>query len=477
MTTTAILWFRQDLRLGDNAALDHARKHFDQILPVYIWDTQAHSPWAPGAASRWWLHHSLQSLDADLRACGSRLIIRTGDSLSILRELLSVSSARAVLWNRCYEPAAVAHDKAIKESLDGAGGVECRGFGGALWWEPWELQTASGHPYKVFTPLWRRMLKEWRIPHIKPRPRKIASPKNMPAGDQLASLNLQPKVDWAKGFDKCWQPGEKNAQRRLGQFIQRAMTGYQQDRDVPAVAGTSGLSAHLHFGEMSPGQAIATLCQDGEPPDNEGALGFIRELAWREFSYHLLYQFPHTPEQPLNNRFAAFPWRSDYAESLRAWQQGRTGVPFVDAGMRQLWHTGWMHNRVRMIVASYLTKNLLIPWQEGARWFWDTLVDADLANNTQGWQWTAGCGADAAPYFRIFNPVSQSRRFDPQGEYLRRWLPELAPLPDKMIHAPWEASTGALRHAGISLGVHYPRPLVDLKHTRQRALAAYQQIR
>ncbi|GAB4200377.1 MAG: deoxyribodipyrimidine photo-lyase [Wenzhouxiangellaceae bacterium] len=477
MKATAIVWFRQDLRLRDNPALDYARNHYDHVIPLYIWDEKGEQPWAPGGASRWWLHHSLQALDDSLQRRDSRLLIRSGDSEDVLRDLIDQTKASAVLWNRRYEPHIIGRDKQLKQSLKD-NDIEVKSFNGSLWWEPWELETTAGDPYKVFTPLWKRMLKEWRLPEILPRPRSLSLPRGCPKGDKLDSLALLPERDWADAFAEFWEPGEDAAKRHLETFLQERASDYQDERDIPAEDGTSRLSAHLHFGEVSPGQVVAAAATEtGEPPSNKGTLGFVREIAWREFSTHLLYHFPHTTDEPMNDKFAGFPWRKDYQQHLKAWQRGRTGVPIVDAGMRQLWHCGWMHNRVRMLVASYLTKNLLIPWQEGAQWFWDTLVDADLGNNTQGWQWTAGCGADAAPYFRIFNPVTQGERFDPQGEYVRQWVPELQKLPAKYIHQPWSAPAEILNKLDLKLGRDYPKPMVDLKATRERALEKYQSLK
>jgi deoxyribodipyrimidine photo-lyase len=298
------------------------------------------------------------------------------------------------------------------------------------------------------------------------------------ASEPLVALDLRPRApDWAGGLRAAWEPGEAAARDRLSAFLGGAAARYRGDRDRPGVIGTSRLSPYLHFGEIGPRTvwlATRTAMAAGLP-EAEG-LGFLRELGWREFSAHLLWQFPTLPDQPLRAEFAAFPWAGDRA-LLRAWERGRTGYPVVDAGLRELWTTGWMHNRVRMIVASFLVKDLLVPWQDGERWFWDTLVDADLASNAASWQWVAGCGADAAPYFRVFNPVLQGLKFDPDGAYVRRWVPELAGLPDARLHAPWEASPAELAAAGVRLGCDYPAPIVDHKAARQRALDAYAALR
>ncbi len=469
MSDTAIVWFRRDLRLADHPALDRARGAHAAVVPVFVWDPEAEGDWAPGAASRWWLHHSLIELDKALRKRGSQLVIARGDTASELLRIRNACGASAVYWNRAYEPALVERDQRLKKALREKD-LTAESCNGSLLFEPWEMLKDDGQPYLVFTPFWNRMQKRWETPAPCPAPRVLDAPRRWPASLAVDALGLLPGRDWAEGFWQRWQPGEKAAQRRLDCFIDEAVSGYDQARDRPAEHGTSRLSPHLHWGEVSPLQVARALEPSGEIPTGQGRWGFLREIAWREFSAHLLYHYPHLPEAPLKRQFEAFPWRArrDYADDLRAWQQGRTGVPMVDAGMRELWQTGWLHNRVRMVVASFLTKNLLIPWQEGARWFWDTLVDADLGNNTQGWQWSGGCGADAAPYFRVFNPVLQGQKFDPQGGYVRRWCPELARRSARRLHEPLAPG----EHCG-----DYPRARVDLKASRQRALDAYDAIR
>ena len=362
-------------------------------------------------------------------------------------------------------------------------GISVRSHASNLMAEPWTLATGNGDPYRVYSPFARRFHAFYQPSEPLPAPTRVPWPEAAASMAQGAAaidaLELLPRIRWDEGLAGAWSPGEAGAQQRLQQFVGSAAGRYDTGREAPGTDGTSRLSPHLHFGELSPRQAWAASEAVKDQSTQSGVEHFQRELIWREFAYHLIYHFPHTVDTPLNPRFAEFPWRSpsDYAEDLRAFQRGQTGIPIVDAGMRQLWHTGWMHNRVRMIVGSFLTKNLLIPWQEGARWFWDTLVDADLASNTLGWQWAAGSGADAAPYFRIFNPVLQSQKFDADGAYVREWVPEIATLPNKQLHAPWEASASVLRQAGICLGEHYPQPRVDLKASRQRALDAYEQVK
>lgn len=474
---TTIVWFRRDLRLTDNPALVAARENGGRILPVYIHAPDEEAPWAPGSASRWWLYHSLTALDANLREHGGRLIVRRGPTLSALRQIVAETGANAVHWNRLYEPAAIARDTEIKEALR-ADGLGAQSYNAALLFEPWTLKTQDGGPYRVFTPFWKAC-QRLGLPEYDAAPVKL--PLAQADSEPLDALDLLPTIPWDSGLHEHWLPGETGARRMLSDFLQDRAASYAKDRDWPGRHGTSRLSPHLHFGEIGPRQIVSTVrtCQaaDERPGAHASLDNFLRELGWREFSHHLLYHFPHTPATSLNRRFAQFPWHADGAEALAAWQHGRTGIPLVDAGMRELWHTGWMHNRVRMVVASFLTKNLLLRWQDGAQWFWDTLVDADLANNTQGWQWTAGCGADAAPYFRVFNPVLQSRKFDPDGAYLRRWLPELASLPDSALHAPWNANNSVLHAAGVRLGRDYPRPIVDLGASRRRALAAYDVVK
>jgi deoxyribodipyrimidine photo-lyase len=468
----SLIWFRKDLRLADNPALQAAAQHGGPIFPVFIWEPTEDRAWQPGAASRWWLHQSLRELDSSLRQLSSRLLVRQGPTLRTLEELLEQTGATAVYWNRCYEPAIVERDARIKTTLRQRG-VLAESFNSSLLFEPWEVQTQAGKPHQVFTAFWKACQVQPAPAKPLPVPAILAVPRRWPDSLQLSELQLEPIPDWAGGIRETWLPGERGASKQWEQFLSAALARYPAARDRPDQRGTSRLSPHLHWGEISVRAIWATLdCHR----DSESVRVFVRELGWREFAYHLLFLFPHTPEQPLRKEFAAFPWKSD-RDQVKAWQRGRTGFPIVDAGMRELWHTGWMHNRVRMIVASFLVKDLLIPWQEGAGWFWDTLVDADLANNTLGWQWTAGCGADAAPYFRIFNPVIQGEKFDPAGDYVRYWVPELARLDNKWLHKPWEAPHGVLAKAGIELGRDYPRPIIDHAEARSRALIALQQVK
>lgn len=476
-----LVWFRRDLRLHDNPALFEAAKT-GTVIPVFIKDDKAAGKWALGGASTWWLHHSLEELQKDLAAKGIDLILREGDSLTVLKNLLKETGAETVHWNRRYEPWAVKQDSAIKEQLK-EDGFAVHSFNAHLLCEPWEIKNGSGNPYKVFTPFWKACM---NFLHSKPFHPPFALPKlkgvdKKIASDDLKKWQLLPtKPDWAKGFN-AWQPGEKGAQKAFKDFLKKGIEIYKSQRDYPSIDATSQLSPHLAFGEISPRQLVFAVRHaidsgDIDPRNVSQAEHFITEIGWREFAYHLLFHFPHTTDKPLNEKFSNFPWEHD-PKGLRAWHKGQTGYPLIDAGLRQLWQTGWMHNRVRMIVGSFLVKNLLLPWQDGAHWFWDTLVDADLASNTLGWQWVGGCGADAAPYFRIFNPITQSERFDVKGTYIREFVPELKNLPDEFIHAPWLAPPLVLKEAGITLGKDYPLPLMDHAFARNRALAALKATR
>lgn len=464
----ALVWFRHDLRLDDNPALQAALDEGFTPLPVYVHAPAEEGEWVPGAASQAWLGRSLASLDASLRQRGSRLLIRHGPSRRTLQDLIDASGATAVFWNRKYEPATQSRDAAIKQALRD-NGLRAESFNGSLLIEPWDIATQQGQPYKVFTPFWRAAQTRLRLPAPWTAPPRLPAVDDAITGVPPEALELRPRPSWDIGFWEAWTPGEAGAREALEVFIEGALNGYRTDRDRPDRTGTSRLSPHLHFGEIAPWRIMAELERVRSAANGADMEGYIRELGWREFAYHLLHHFPHTTTQDLNPRFAHFDWAKVDPAALEAWQRGRTGVPIIDAGLRELWTTGYMHNRVRMIVASYLTKHLRYHWLHGARWFWDTLVDADLANNTLGWQWTAGTGADAAPYFRVFNPVTQAEKFDPRGEYIARWVPELAPLPVPLRFAPWQ-KPDLLAHVAPD----YPRgPIVDLAEGRDGALAAY----
>jgi len=475
----AIVWFRRDLRLADQPALHAACARHDQVIGLYVHAPDEEGEWAPGGAQRWWLHHSLTALEQDLAAAGSQLVIRRGPTATALTALIAESDATALYWNRLYTPAAIERDGALKRTLHHDHGLTVESFNGNLLTEPQHVATGAGQPYRVFTPFWRRISATALAATPLAAPQSVPGPREPFASEPVDALGLLPTIRWDDGLAATWQPGEAGALARLRHFADHGLDGYDGDRDRPALAGTSALSPHLHFGEISPRQVVAAA-HGSHAAESRGTDVFLSEIGWREFAHHLLYHFPHTATQPLNERFRAFPWRDTGAEAAHevdAWQAGRTGIPLVDAGMRQLWHEGWMHNRIRMVVASFLTKNLRVNWLEGARWFWDTLVDADLASNTLGWQWAGGCGADAAPYFRIFNPVRQGERFDPEGEYVRRWVPELAGLAARDIHAPWAAPRARLAAADVELGQDYPEPIIDLSASRKAALAAFQQLK
>lgn len=471
--TRTLLWFRRDLRLGDNAALQTAMQDSAQLLPVYVHAPDEETPWQPGAASKWWLHHSLTALQKELRRRGSDLlVVKSADSAKELLKLCRTYNCRRVVWARLYEPAINQRDQRLARMLNEAG-IDTLNCPGNLLREPDSMHNRKGQPYRVFTPFWKTLMPDLGhtgIPTAAPL-RLPALPSGLPNSD-VARLELLPHIRWDSGLQDTWHAGEGGAHRALDQFTDR-LRSYPDDRDRPDRAGTSRLSPHLHFGELSVRQIVHACHHSGSGPDT--GLPFLRELGWREFAHHLLHHFPDTAELPLDPRFRKFPWRRS-KKDLRDWQRGETGIPTIDAGMRQLWSTGWMHNRVRMLVASFLTKHLRLPWQWGAAWFWDTLVDADLANNTLGWQWTAGCGADAAPYFRVFNPVLQGSKFDPMGSYVRHWLPELNRLPAKAVHAPWQ-HPAELDSAGIRLGRDYPQPMVDLAEGRNSALAAFKKMK
>ncbi|MET0053070.1 MAG: deoxyribodipyrimidine photo-lyase [Candidatus Thiodiazotropha sp.] len=482
--TTTLLWFRRDLRLSDNPALRAALKDANHLIPLYIHAPDEEAPWQPGAASHWWLHHSLGALDESLRKRGSKLLIAQGDSLAVLKHITEQAKVTRICWNRLPEPANQRRDQNLRETLTRLG-IEVEEHEANRLIEGAPLMTGGGTPYRVFTPFWKAMQTHGFL-QDRPSgaPKTLPSPPGNIATSSLDSLKLLPKIGWDQGFYDTWKPGEAAAQRRFKQFLQRAIEDYPEWRDRPDLLGTSRLSPHLHFGEIGPRQLLQGIAAHRDEISGRRGRGsdgteWLRQLVWREFADYLLEHFPDTDQAPYDSRFRDFPWRdSDQAqEQLERWQKGQTGIPIVDAGMRELWHTGWMHNRVRMIVASLLTKNLGLHWLEGARWFWDTLVDADLANNSMGWQWCAGCGADAAPYFRIFNPVRQGERFDPQGEYIRYWVPEIAGLPDKKLNAPWETEKKLLSEAGIHLGKDYPMPIVDLAATRKSALERWERIR
>jgi deoxyribodipyrimidine photo-lyase len=466
-TATAIVWFRQDLRLADNPALHAAARSGAEILPIFIHDDEEAGDWRPGSASRWWLRKSIASLNESLHG---HLRVYRGNAREIIPRLVRDTGAEAVYWNRCVEPWRVTRDQSIKEQLL-VQGTPVHTFNGSYLYEPAEVAKADGTPYRVFTPFYRRGCKalQPRQPLPVPPNLRLDSDSHPDGHDERPIL---PAFPWFEDDEQRWQPGEKGAHATLATFLSSGLDIYVEARDRPDLGGVSRLSPHLHFGEISPHQVRKAILGHVGDEENESADKFLSELGWREFSAHLLYHWPELTDDNLQKKFDRFPWEDD-EDLQQAWQEGATGYPIVDAGMRQLWRTGYMHNRVRMITASFLVKNLLQDWRAGARWFWNSLLDADLANNSASWQWVAGCGADAAPYFRIFNPVTQGRKFDPGGNYVKQYVPELARLPDRFVHCPWEAPDHVLESAGLRLGRDYPRPIVDLAKSRERALDAF----
>ena len=477
--STTILLFRQDLRIHDHPALSAAAQRGD-VLPVFIYDEQVAGEWGFGAASQWWLHESLISLSVSIESLGGQLLLRRGNTIETLIELQASTQADAIYFSRQYQPWSAGLEASINAEF-AKRNVEVKRYPGTLLHEPGSVLTGSGTSFKVFTPFWRAANKLAAArPVLLP---DVSWAVTATPTDALVDWQLQPSAqdhtqDWAAGWLALWTPGEDGAKEALDVFLEAPVAHYSEGRDLPAKRYTSRLSPHLKFGEISPRQvwAAAQLRKLSAPQWSSAIDKFLAEIGWREFCYQLIDLFDEMPNTPFKDQFAAFPWDNSQAQ-LKAWQKGQTGYPIVDAGMRELWQTGFMHNRVRMIVASFLTKHLLVHWVEGERWFWDCLVDADIASNACSWQWVAGSGADAAPYFRIFNPIAQGQKFDPEGDYVRRWCPELAELPKKFIHAPWEAPALTLASAGVELGTNYPMPIVDHKAARQGALDAYEVIK
>lgn len=472
----SIVWFRRDLRLADNPAICAAVEKGYPIIPLFIWAPDEEKPWQAGSASKVFLFHSLIAFSEELDKLDSKLIIRQGNTLAELRALIKQCHVKAIYWNRYYEPQIIARDKIIEETLREYSNLEVKSFNASLLYEPWQVKQKNDKPYKVFGPFWRACLQKGEPAPPLRAPRRLAIPKQWPYSLTAKNLELLPKIDWTGDIVRFWTPGSIAAKSKLNTFVTKHLKEYKNGRDRPDQNLVSYLSPYLHFGQLSPNQIFYSV-QNAVKKNRNGkfsdsALTYLKELGWREFAYHLLFHFPHITNNPLHKEYERFPWqfRKDY---LKAWQKGKTGYPIVDAGMRQLWQLGWMHNRVRMIVASFLVKDLLISWQEGSKWFWDTLVDADLANNTLGWQWSAGCGADAVPYFRVFNPIVQGNKFDPKGDYIKKFVPELKKLPIEYIHTPWLASKTILLKADIELGRHYPKPIVDHAHARLKAIAAW----
>jgi len=466
---TAIHWFRQDLRLSDNPALDSAAQ-YETLIPIYILDEVNSGEFKMGAASKWWLHQSLTKLNESL---DGKLLVYQGNPHEILNKLIEEQEVSYVTWNRCYEPWRIDRDKEIKRNFEDRN-VAVESFSASLLWEPWTISKDDGTPYRVFTPFYKKGClnsEEPRLPAGKVDLSNLYS-EDLSSGS-ITDLNLLPTIKWYKSFEEEWNPGEIGAEQNLNSFLDSGLLNYKEGRNFPSQEFVSRLSPHLHFGEISPNEVwYKAKTKEGISGIEKSLAHFHSELGWREFSYYLLYHFPDLPNKNFQEKFDIFPWQEN-EEFLALWQKGNTGYPIVDAGMRELWQTGYMHNRLRMIVGSFLVKNLLIDWRFGERWFWDCLVDADLASNSASWQWVAGSGADAAPYFRIFNPITQGLKFDPEGEYTKKYVPELRNLPNKYLFSPWEAPENILADAGIELGKNYPKPMVDLKLSRETALEAF----
>lgn len=463
MAAPSLMWFRQDLRLSDNAALSAAALK-GPVIALYILDDKTPESWRWGGASRWWLHQSLKNLSQKIP-----LIFRCGKADEVLASVLNETGATSLHFTRDYAPWSGALENRIK-LMCAENNVDCHRYGGFLLHEPESIRNGSGEPYKVFTPYSRTCFAKGEPRALKPVP-KFETFSGEISTENLNDWNLLPtKPNWAEGLQEAWTPGEESAQALLYKFLDDALVDYAEGRDRTDKPLTSRLSAHLHWGEISPHQiwhATRSAMARGEGALDRGGEKFLKEILWREFSYHLLHHFPHFPDSPFKPEYADFPWVND-AAALQRWQKGETGYPIVDAGMRELWHTGIMHNRVRMIAASFLIKDLLIPWQQGERWFWDTLVDADIAANSASWQWVAGCGADASPYYRIFNPTLQGQKFDPDGAYVKKWLPELKHVSSAYIHCPWEMPNPPN---------DYPKRMVDHAFARDRALEAFKKIK
>ena len=474
MKNPIILWFRLDLRLSDNPALFNASLLDKPIIPIFILDDLDANERKLGKAAKWWLHKSLINLSSDLEKFGSRLLLFSGKALDILEELIISSNSDSVMWNRRYEPWAVARDILIKEKLS-KNGLSIKSFKANLVYEPWNIKSKTGNPLKVFTPYKKALLNKGPLPEPIEIPKILPSPLIWPNGKNINDLELLDKFNWMEKFN-VWDVGSDSAFKKLSSFKKNSLNSYGTKRDIPGEQGTSKLSPHLRFGEISPTQILNFINFDNTTKENNSLETYQSEIIWREFAHNLMWQFPEIHKKPIKKEFEDLNW-DDNEELFLKWTKGLTGYPIVDAGMRELWSKGWMHNRVRMVTASFLTKHLLIPWQKGEEWFWDTLLDADAASNTASWQWVAGCGADAAPFFRIFNPIIQGEKFDPNGIYIRKYIPELKKMPNKFIHEPWKASDAILKNSDIRLGKTYPFPIIDHKFARERALNAYKNIR
>jgi len=468
-----IVWMRQDLRLSDNPAL-HAAAARGEVLPVYVFDQDVAGDFLIGDSSKWWLHQSLLSIQKE---CHNTIVLSQGDSIKTLLKLVRKYKATAVYWNKCYEPWSIKQEKNLEKELVELG-IDHQSFNASLLWDVEKVVKSDGTPYKVFTPFYKRGCLQQEPPR-KPLPefdiRKLFSKKIESLS--VVDLKLLSNHDLEKSLDEVWEPGEHKAHAILKSFIKNRLFDYQEGRDFPDRKSVSSLSPYLHFGEISPHEIWYAVLKSGhEYASKNNVSCFLKELVWREFAYNVLYHNPTMPQKNLDRKFDVLEWSYD-KKNLHAWQQGETGYPVIDAAMKELLLTGSMHNRMRMVVASFLVKNLMIDWRKGQEWFWKYLVDADLASNSFNWQWVAGCGYDASPYFRIFNPILQGKKFDPQGRYIQKFLPELALLPKKYIYTPWLAPEEVLLAAKIKLGKTYPLPVVDLGDSRDRVLTEFKKLK
>lgn len=468
-----LVWVRRDLRLADHPALHAAAARGGAVIPLYVWAPEEDGIWSAGSAAKWWLNRSLSSFDSSLQLLNSKLIVRRGPTLAALGSLAEETGADSVFWQRSYEPKSRELEQKIQQTLTDIGFVT-KTFDSSGLFDIHAIMKDDGSPYKVFTAFWRKLQSLGHPQLPLPSPDNLQPPLVWPASIDVEELRLLDSEQSMALFSKKWEPGEQGAVSVLNKFIDHGLDYYSKQKDRPGRTGTSMLSPHLSFGEISPRMLWKSISEREQSEKDFGK--FLSELGWKEFARHIMYHFPDTPIEPLHQEFRRFPWQSNQAH-LKAWQSGRTGYPIVDAGMRQLLSIGWLHNRVRMVVASFLIKDLILPWQEGSRWFWEKLVDADLANNTMGWQWAAGSGASANPFFRIFNPTKQGERFDPDGSYVRKWVPELSGLPNEWVHKPWLAPKDVLKDAQIRLGLDYPEPIVDHAVSRHEALSLYRSVK
>lgn len=471
---TTLVWYANNLRVDDHPALIQAAAR-GAVVPVYVYDPEYTGPSALGGASKWWTHHSISALCDRFRDMGSDLVLRKGNPSEQLREIAQAVGADMVMFCESIEPDLQVREEGVGFEL-GKQGIEVERFPMHLLWPVGSVMTKDGNPYQVFSPFWKMALNTFEPDAPMTAPTKLTAPERLPKSLGIDELGLLPKTNWHEQMQERWTPGEGGAQERLNAFVEHRLDDYHEDRNRLDIPGWSAMSPHIHFGEISVRRIWHTIAQDPQWSTRKSKEHYLREVGWREFAQHLINHFPRTIGEPLREQFKVFPWVKN-PEQFEKWKRGQTGYPVVDAAMRNLWAEGWMPNRARMIVASFLCKDLRISWEEGMAWFWDTLVDADLGSNTLGWQWTAGCGADAAPYFRVFNPVSQGTKFDPDGAYVRQWCPELASLSKKAIHAPWEAPPMELAAAGVTLGEDYTEPMVDHKRAREQALEAFEKIK